>query len=94
MNSPGLAGDSGKQRHQRARRSPAVQSAVQEKIARLDKTRLAEKCAKLDPVEEQTIADEGLALEAPQWPPYSGEKSIGPSGNPRSGMSNRVGVLS
>ncbi len=51
-------------------RSQAVQSAVQEKIARLGKTRLAQECAKLDPVEEQTLADEGLAAEAAQWPPY------------------------
>ena len=70
MNSPGLAGDCGKQRHQREGRSPAVQSAVQEMIARLDKTRLAQECAKLDPVEEQALADEELALEAAQWPLY------------------------
>ncbi len=41
-------------------RSQAVQSAVQEKIARLGKTRMAQECAKLDPAEEQAIADEGL----------------------------------
>lgn len=51
-------------------RSQAVQSAVQEKITRLSKTRLAQECAKLDPVEEQELADEGLAAEVPQWPPY------------------------
>ena len=51
-------------------RSQAVQSAVQEKITRLDKTRLAQECAKLDPVEEQALADEGLAAEVAQWPPY------------------------
>jgi len=51
-------------------RSQAVQSAVQEKIARLGKTRLAQECAKLDPTEEQALADEGLAAEASQWPPY------------------------
>ena len=51
-------------------RSQAVQSAVQEKIARLGKTRLAQECAKLDPAEEQALADEGLAAEASQWPPY------------------------
>ena len=51
-------------------RSQAVQVAVEEKIARLQKTRLAEQCAKLDPLEEQALADMGLAAEAGQWPPY------------------------
>lgn len=51
-------------------RSQAVQSAVREKIARLGKTRLAQECAKLDPLEEQTLAEEGLAAEVAQWPPY------------------------
>ena len=51
-------------------RSQAVQSAVQEKIDRLGKTRLAQECAKLDPKEEQALADEGLAAEVDQWPPY------------------------
>jgi metal-responsive CopG/Arc/MetJ family transcriptional regulator len=51
-------------------RSQAVQSAVQEKIARLGKTRLAQECAKLNPLEEQALADEGLVAEVAQWPPY------------------------
>ena len=51
-------------------RSQAFQSAVQEKINRLGKTRLARECAKLDPAEEQALAEEGLASEAEQWPPY------------------------
>ena len=51
-------------------RSQAVQSAVQEKITRLGKTRLAQEWAKLDPVEEQALAEEGLAAEVAQWPPY------------------------
>lgn len=51
-------------------RSQAVQSAVQEKIARLGMTRLAQECAKLDPQEEQALADAGLTAEAAQWPPY------------------------
>ncbi len=53
-----------------ASRSQAIQAAVEEKIARLEKTRLAEQCAKLDPAEEQALADEGLAAEAAQWPAY------------------------
>ena len=51
-------------------RSQAVQSAIQEKIARLGKIRLAQECAKLDMREEQALADEGLVSEAAQWPPY------------------------
>lgn len=35
-----------------------------------DKERLARECAKLDPAEEQAMADMGLAAEAAQWPPY------------------------
>lgn len=31
---------------------------------------LAQECAKLDPTEEQAMANEGLAAEAGQWPPY------------------------
>lgn len=51
-------------------RSQAIQVAVQEKIVRLQKTRLACECAKLDPAEEQAFADMGLAAESEQWPPY------------------------
>ncbi len=51
-------------------RSQAVQTAVQEKIARLGRTRLAQECAKLDPREEQALADEGLAADAAEWPVY------------------------
>ena len=58
------------QSHVFPNRSQAVQSAVQEKIARLGMTRLAQECAKLDPQEEQALADEGLAAEVAQWPPY------------------------
>ena len=41
-----------------------------EEIARLSNTRLAQECAKLDPKEEQVLAEEGLAAEIDQWPPY------------------------
>jgi Arc/MetJ-type ribon-helix-helix transcriptional regulator len=51
-------------------RSQAIQAAVEEKIARLEKTRLAEQCAKLDPAEEQALSEEGFAAEAAQWPAY------------------------
>ena len=51
-------------------RSQAVQVAVQEKIARLKRHRLAEKCAKLDPAEEQALAEVGLARDYEEWPEY------------------------
>jgi Arc/MetJ-type ribon-helix-helix transcriptional regulator len=51
-------------------RSQVIQQALEEKIARIDRTRLARECAKLRPAEEQALADEGLAGEAAQWPEY------------------------
>ncbi len=51
-------------------RSQAVQSAVEEKLSRLDKNRLARECAKLDRSEEQSLADIGLTSEADEWPEY------------------------
>jgi len=46
------------------------QGSVAEKLTRLDKSRLAKESAKLDPVHEQSIADEGLASELAEWPKY------------------------
>ena len=40
-------------------RSGAIQEAVDEKLRRLSRTRLAEECAKLDPVAERAMAEEG-----------------------------------
>jgi len=51
-------------------RSKAIQEAVKEKIDKLDKNRLALECAKLDPVFEQSMADEGLSMEIGSWPEY------------------------
>ena len=51
-------------------RSRAIQEAVKEKLARIDKTRLARECSKLDPKHEQTLAEEGLAMEFEEWPEY------------------------
>ncbi len=53
-----------------ANRSQVVQVAVQEKILDLNKTRLHRECLKLDPLEEQALADEGLATELTLWPEY------------------------
>ncbi len=51
-------------------RSKAVQQAVQEKLARIKRTRLAAECAKLDPQLEQAVAEQGMAWELETWPEY------------------------
>jgi metal-responsive CopG/Arc/MetJ family transcriptional regulator len=51
-------------------RSKAIQWAVEEQIQRYDHGRLARECAKLDPVQERGIAEEGISMEAEQWPHY------------------------
>ncbi|MDQ7780083.1 MAG: ribbon-helix-helix domain-containing protein [Planctomycetota bacterium] len=51
-------------------RSRAIQEAVSEKIARLERGRLARECAKLDPAFEQAMAEEGMSAEVAEWPEY------------------------
>ena len=51
-------------------RSQAVQAAIEEKLARLERTRLARECAKLDPVLEKSLAEEGLSQDLAEWPAY------------------------
>lgn len=51
-------------------RSQAVQEAVEEKLARLERSRLAQECAKLDPVFEKALAEEGLSEDLSEWPEY------------------------
>ncbi len=51
-------------------RSQAVQEAVEEKLARLERSRLAHECAKLDPEFEKAIAEEGLCEDLAEWPEY------------------------
>ena len=51
-------------------RSQAIQEAVEEKISRLDRSRLARECAKVDPAIEKSLAEEGLSTELPEWPEY------------------------
>ena len=51
-------------------RSQAVQVAVREKLQRLERSRLARECAKLDPATEQALAEEGLSRDAEEWPEY------------------------
>ena len=51
-------------------RSQAIQVAVAEKLERLERSRLARECAKLDPDFEKSIAEEGLSEELSGWPEY------------------------
>ena len=51
-------------------RSRVIEMAVQEKLARLGKNRLAVECALLDPVFEMAMAEEGMGEEIDQWPAY------------------------
>lgn len=44
-------------------RTQAIQTAIQEKFARRDSNRLARECLKLNKVQEQKLANEGLAFE-------------------------------
>ena len=51
-------------------RSRAIQEAVQEKLERMERSRLAKECAKLDPSFEKAIAEEGISEELSKWPEY------------------------
>ena len=51
-------------------RSKAIQETVKEKLSRLNKSRLAVECSKLDRGFERAIADEGLSTEIEEWPNY------------------------
>jgi len=51
-------------------RSRAFQAAVAEKLARMERGRLASECAKLDPEFERALAEEGIGRELEAWPRY------------------------
>ena len=51
-------------------RSGAIAEAVEEKLSRLDRSRLARECAKLDIALEQRVADEGLSGDLAELPEY------------------------
>jgi metal-responsive CopG/Arc/MetJ family transcriptional regulator len=51
-------------------RSQAIEEAVAEKLARLEKSRLAQECAKLDATFEKALAEEGLSEDVAEWPEY------------------------
>ncbi|MBS1237559.1 MAG: hypothetical protein H6R37_803 [Deltaproteobacteria bacterium] len=51
-------------------RSKAIQEAVADKLKRIEGTRLARECAKLDPDHERKMAEEGFSMEIDEWPEY------------------------
>jgi len=51
-------------------RSKAIQEAVAEKLKRIEKSRIAQECAKLDPEFEQSLAEEGVIAELEEWLEY------------------------
>ena len=52
-------------------RSRAIQVAVTEKLARMERSRLASECAKLDPEFEKALAEERLGQELESQPNVS-----------------------
>jgi Arc/MetJ-type ribon-helix-helix transcriptional regulator len=51
-------------------RSHAVEAALADAVNRLARIRLARACAKVDPREEQALAEEGFAGGVETWPEY------------------------
>ena len=51
-------------------RSRAIQTAIEEKISKLDKSRLAIESAKLNKADEQLLSEEGLQKDLTEWPEY------------------------
>lgn len=53
-----------------ASRSQAVEAAIDAHLSRLERTRLAEQCSRLDAGDERRWAELGFDADAQQWPPY------------------------
>jgi metal-responsive CopG/Arc/MetJ family transcriptional regulator len=51
-------------------RSQGVERAVEEMLERIHTDLLERECAKLDPGYEKRMAEEGLSLDAEEWPEY------------------------
>lgn len=51
-------------------RSQAIEAAIQEKLQKIDRSRLAIESAKLDPKYEQALAEEGLDEDGLAWLAY------------------------
>ncbi len=51
-------------------RSRAIQTAIEEKISKLDKSRLAIESAKLNIADEQLLSEENSKMDLAEWPEY------------------------
>jgi metal-responsive CopG/Arc/MetJ family transcriptional regulator len=51
-------------------RSRIIEEAVEEKLERINRNRLARECAKLDSTFEKSMAEEGMEKELSEWPEY------------------------
>lgn len=51
-------------------RSKAIQEAVSDKILKIERSRLAKECSKLDKTFERALANENIDNEASEWPEY------------------------
>ena len=51
-------------------RSRAIQEALESRLQKLDRNRLARECAKLDAEYERAMSEEGMSCEAAQWSEY------------------------
>lgn len=57
-------------KHRFRNRSQAIEAALSDKLHRLARTRLAREAAKLNPAEEQRVAEEGVVGALDAWPEY------------------------
>ena len=57
-------------RHDFPSRSRIIEEAIQEKLDRMARNRLARECAKLDPDFEKAMAEEGIGEELSEWPEF------------------------
>ena len=53
-----------------ANRSRAIQTAIEEKISKLDKSRLSIESAKLNKAEEQQLSEESSQTDLTEWSEY------------------------
>lgn len=51
-------------------RSRTIQETVEEKLDRVERTRLAQECSRLDPEFEELLAEEGMPEEHAEWPQF------------------------
>lgn len=57
-------------RERNRNRSQAIEPVISSQLDRIERRRLLEQCAKLDPAEERALAEVGLAADDAEWPEY------------------------